>query len=82
MANLYSGTVKSNGRYVDLSVASGIVFEVGHDYQIHFSNKWFVREGEVGTGFNIYEATPFTIRFKGDPIYVCSATKIDINIAD
>jgi hypothetical protein len=82
MANLYSGIVKSNGAYKDLSVESGIAFEVGHDYQIQFFNKGYVREGEEGTGFCIYEAVPFTIRFKGDPIYVCSTTKLEINIAD
>ena len=82
MANLYSGTVKSNGRYLDLSVESGIAFEVDHDYQIQFFNKGYVREGDEGKGFYIFESTPFTIRFKGDPIYVCSAGKLDINIAD
>lgn len=82
MANLYSGTVKCNGNYKDLSVESGIAFEVGKDYQIQFSNKGFIREGEIGVGFNIFEGNPFTIRFTGAPIYVCTATKVDVNIAD
>ena len=82
MANLFSGIIKSNGNYKDLSVESGVVFEVGHDYQIQFSNKGFVREGEKGVGFNIYEAVPFTIRFKGDPLYVCSTGKLEVNIAE
>lgn len=82
MANLYSGIIKSNGKYVDLSVASGIAFEEGHDYQIQFFNKGFIREGEAGKGFEIYDANPFTLRFKGAPVYVCSVGKIEINIAD
>ena len=82
MANLYSGVIKSNGKYIDLSVVSGVVFQMDHDYQIQFSNKGFIREGEIGTGFNIYEAVPFTIKFKGDPIYVCSTTKLEVNIAE
>ena len=82
MANLYSGVVKSNGNYIDLSVETGIVFEVGKNYQIQFFNKGYVREGEVGTGFIIYEATPFNIQFTGAPIYVCSTGKLEINVAD
>lgn len=82
MANLYSGIIKSNGEYKDLSVESGIAFEVGKDYQIQFFNKGYIREGETGVGFNIYEAVPFTLRFKGDPVYVCSVGKIEVNIAE
>ena len=82
MANLFSGIIKSNGEYKDLSVESGIAFEVGKDYQIQFFNKGYIREGEEGTGFCIYEAVPFTLRFKGDPVYVKSATKIEVNIAE
>lgn len=82
MANLYSGIIKSNGRYLDLSAETGITFEVGKNYQIQFSNKGFIREGEIGTGFNIYEAVPFTIQFKGDPIYVCSVGKLEVNVAE
>ena len=48
MANLYSGIIKSNGDYKDLSVESGIAFEVGKDYQIQFSNKGYIRDnGDV-----------------------------------
>ena len=82
MANLYSGEIKCNGRYVDLSVATGVVFQVGQDYQIQFSNKGFIREGSTGTGFSIYEAVPFTLKYKGDPVYVSSTTKLLINIAE
>ena len=82
MANLYSGIIKSNGDYKDLSVESGVAFEVGKDYQIQFFNKGYIREGETGVGFCIYEAVPFTLRFKGDPVYVSSVGKIEINIAD
>lgn len=82
MANLYSGVIKSNGRYLDLSAETGVVFEVGKDYQIQFFNKGFIREGEIGTGFNVYEAAPFTVKFKGDPVYVCSTGKLEINVAE
>lgn len=82
MANLYSGIIKSNGDYKDLSVESGVAFEVGKDYQIQFFNKGYIREGETGVGFCIYEAVPFTLRFKGDPVYVSSVGKIEINIAE
>ena len=82
MAYLYSGIIKSNGDYKDLSVESGVAFEVGKDYQIQFFNKGYIREGETGVGFCIYEAVPFTLRFKGDPVYVSSAGKIEINIAE
>lgn len=82
MANLYSGIIKSNGRYLDLSAETGVVFEVGKDYQIQFFNKGFIREGNIGTGFNVYEATPFTVQYKGDPIYVCSTGKLEINVAE
>lgn len=82
MANLYSGIIKSNGDYKDLSVESGVAFEVGKDYQIQFSNKGYIREGETGLGFCIYEAVPFTLRFKGDPVYVCSTGKLEVNIAE
>lgn len=82
MANLYSGVIKSNGNYIDLSVATGIAFEVGKNYQIQFFNKGYVREGEIGTGFIIFEANPFNIRFTGAPIYVQSTGKLEINVAD
>ena len=82
MANLYSGIIKSNGRYLDLSVETGVVFETGKEYQIQFFNKGFIREGEIGTGFNVYEASPFTVLYKGDPIYVCSTGKLEINVAE
>ena len=82
MANLYSGVIKSNGKYIDLSVASGITFQNGQDYQIQFFNKGFIREGEIGEGFAVYQADPFTVRYKGDPIYVCSTTKLEINVAE
>jgi hypothetical protein len=82
MANLYSGVIKSNGNYKDLSVESGIAFQVDHDYQVQFFNKGYIREGENGVGFCIYDANPFTIRFKGDPIYVSSTGKLEINIAE
>ena len=82
MANLYSGIIKSNGNYKDLSVEAGIAFEVGKDYQIQFFNKGYIREGEIGTGFCIYDANPFTIRFTGAPVYVCSTGKLEINLAE
>jgi hypothetical protein len=82
MANLYSGTIKSNGRYLDLSAETGIVFEVGKRYQIQFCNKGYIREGEIGTGFTVFEANPFTLEYKGDPVYVCSTGKLEINVAE
>ena len=39
MANLYSGTIASNGRYLDLGEETGLTFQSGHDYQIQFFNK-------------------------------------------
>ena len=82
MANLYTGNVVSNGEYVDISEASGIVFEIGKDYQIQFFNKGYIREGETGEGFCIYKSDPFTLRYTGGTVYVCGETKIGINIAD
>ena len=82
MTNLYSGIIKSNGEYLDLSAETGITFEVGKDYQIQFCNKGFIREGEIGTGFTVWEARPFTLQYKGGTVYVCSAGKLEINIAE
>ena len=82
MANLFTGTVKSNNKYVDLSVVSGVVFEDGKDYQIQFFNKGYIREGEEGKGFCIFNAEPFTIRYTGSPIYVCTTTSMEINVAE
>ena len=82
MANLYSGTIKCNGNYVDLSVVSGVSFVAGQDYQIQFANKGYIREGSEGKGFCIFEGDPFTLRYKGDPVFVSSVGKLEINIAE
>ena len=82
MANLYSGTIASNGRYLDLGEETGLTFQSGHDYQIQFFNKGYIREGETGKGFYICDAAPFTLSFKGDTVYVYSVGNLEINIAD
>lgn len=83
MANLYSGIIESNGEYIDLGEASGVSFEAGKDYQIQFFNKGYIREGEIGTGFRIFQADPFTLRYTGGySVYVCSVGNLEINIAE
>ncbi len=82
MANLYSGTIECNGNYVDLSTETGVEFENGHDYQVQFFNKGYIREGEEGTGFRVYEGLPVTIKYQGTPVYVSSAGKLEVNIAN
>jgi len=83
MANLYSGTIKSNGRYIDLAQATGITFVTGNIYQIQFYNKGYIREGMSNdTGFYISSIEPFSLKYTGDPIYVQSNTNLQINIAE
>lgn len=81
MANLYSGSLDSNGEYLDLAEATGVTFATGNTYQIQFLNQGFIREGEEGTGFFITSINPFSIKCT-DTIYVCSSGKLGINIAE
>ena len=82
MVNLYSGTIESNGEYVDLNEATGVTFQTGKDYQIQFFNQGYIREGDIGKGFYITDIAPFTLRYKGGPVFVCSTGKINVNIAE
>ena len=82
MANLYSGKVESNGEYINLIEETGITLEEDHVYQIQFLNQGFIREGEDGSGFFMTSNKPFSMIYKGDPIFVCSAKSIGINIAE
>lgn len=82
MANLWTGEVISNNEYIDLATASGVTFENGKRYQIQFFNKGFIREGNIGEGFDVYEAKPFTLEYKGDTVYVCGTSKVKVNIAE
>ena len=50
--------------------------------QIQFFNKGYIREGEEGTGFRVYEGLPVTIKYQGIPVYVSSAGKLEVNIAN
>lgn len=82
MANLYTGYVESNKEYVDLQEATGVTFTNGNSYQIQFQNKGYIRAGEIGEGFLINFLEPFDLNYKGDDIYVCSETKLKINISE
>jgi len=82
MTNLYSGSIKSNGEYIDLQEATGVSFVVGNYYQLQFFNQAYIREGEEGDGFFITFLYPFTIEYKGGKVYVKSAKNLGINIAE
>lgn len=82
MGNLYSGKIKSNGKYVDLSAVTGVTFVDGNDYQIQFLNQGYIREGIEGSGFFMTSIEPFSLRYKGEAVYVCSTKELGINIAE
>ena len=82
MANLFSGTVKSNGKYIDLQQATGVSFVVDNTYQIQFLNQGFIREGEEGKGFFMTSIEPFSLKFQGHTVYVSSSKDLGINIAE
>lgn len=82
MANLYTGYIESNGEYVDIEEATGLTFTVDTVYQIQFQNKGYLREGEIGEGFLVNFLEPLTFKYDGDPVYVCSCTKVKVNIAE
>ena len=82
MANLYSGKIESNGEYINLIEAAGITLEEDHVYQIQLLNQGFIREGGDGSGFFMTSNKPFSMIYKGYPVFVCSAKSIGINIAE
>ena len=82
MTNLYTGTIKCNNKYKDVTAETGIVFETGKNYQLQLLNIGYIREGEVGKGFLINSSEPFVYACKGSTLYISSSNTITINIAD
>lgn len=87
MANLWTGTVDTNGEYVNLETISELTFTADTTYTIQsLTGEYFLREGETGDGFIIqpqekvqYTAGVDDLYIKTLPIY---SGRVKVNIAD
>lgn len=87
MANLWTGTVDTQGEYVNLETISELTFTADTTYTIQsLTGEYFLREGETGDGFIIqpqekvqYTAGVDDLYIKTLPIY---SGRVKVNIAD
>lgn len=70
MANLYSGSIQTNGDYVTLASATSLTFTEGNKYSIQIQNLAYLREGTTGGGFLINTTTPITYTATSDDLYI------------
>ena len=82
MTNLYTGTIKCDGEYVDVANATGVTFTSGSTYQIQFLNIGHLREGDEGEGFLIDSNIPVSYICKGNTLYIHGTDSVKVNIAD
>ena len=80
MVNLWTGNIETNGEYVNLSQVSEITFEQDKTYTIQVQDAAYIREGETGKGFYIFDCKPFTFTYTGSGLYI-NANKTVVNIA-
>ncbi len=83
MANLYTGNINTNGKYVNLSTLTGVTFTEGTTYAIQIQNTAWLREGTDGQGFIFNKDKGYSWTCKGDDLYI-RTTLADaiINIAE
>ena len=83
MANLATITVQTAGEYEDLATLADVTFTNGNDYQIQvqFQKPVWVREGSIGEGFIVPSIEPFTLKYKGDTLYINAEYAI-VNISE
>ena len=70
MANLYSGSIQTNGDYITLSEATDLTFTAGNKYTIQIQNLAYLREGTTGGGFLINSTIPITYTATSDDLYI------------
>ncbi len=70
MANLYTGTIQTNGEYVNLATEAGITFTEGTTYAIQIQNPAWLREGENGKGFLFDKDKGLSWTCKGEDLYI------------
>ena len=70
MANLWTGTVNSNGEYQDLSLLSGVTFSEDVTYTIQIQNMAYIREGNIGAGILITDSVPFQYTARNEILYI------------
>lgn len=82
MANLWTGTVKSSDAYVTLASVSELTFTEGSKYVIQIQNPAWIREGEDGAGFYVFNDEPFEYTAGSDDLYIKTVTQCIVNIAE
>lgn len=87
MANLWTGTVDTNGEYENLETVSELTFTADTTYTIQsYIGSYYLREGETGRGFLLdpHEKVQYTAGV--DDLYICTLAGISgpavVNIAD
>lgn len=70
MANLYTGTINTNGEYKKLASETGITFESDKKYVIQIQNQAWLREGATGEGFLINRPLPIQYTKGTDDLYI------------
>ena len=86
MANLFSGTIATDGEYVKVSDVTEIQFTPDTIYTIQIHNparirSACIREGTIGTGFYIFDDKPFQYKAGLEDLYIKTDGSF-INIAD
>lgn len=83
MSNLYTGTIQTNGEYVNLAELTGITFTEGTTYAIQLQNMAWLREGTDGKGFLFNRDKGYSWTCKGDDLYIRTESQsVVINIAE
>lgn len=80
MANLWTGSVKTNGEYQKLEELADVTFQNGNSYTIQIQNMAYLREGTVGEGFLVNSDIPFTYTAGADDLYIKTNYAV-VNIA-
>lgn len=70
MANLYTGSIQTNGDYVTLASATSLTFTEGNKYSIQIQNPAYLREGTTGKGFFVNSDVPITYTATSDDLYI------------
>lgn len=68
MATSYTGTINTNGTFVDLATESGVTFTSGKSYTIQIQNLAYIKLADAI--FTIYTNDPFTYTAGSDSLYI------------
>lgn len=83
MANLYSGSIDTNGTYKTLAEVTDLTFTKGTKYVIQIQNPAYIREGTTGKGFLVLSADPFEYTAGDEDLYIKTENRqCVVNIAD